>query len=70
MEEDSQEIIEERQRAESKNIARLNDSLYDDIHQIAGDLRFIKNLKIVGLIISFILGIVAGCSLLPKRKAK
>lgn len=60
----SQEIIEERKRIESKNIARLNDPLYDDIHQIAGDLRFIKNLIIVGLILSFVLGIVAGCSLL------
>lgn len=35
-----------------------NDPLYDDIHQIAGDLRFIKNLIILGIVCSVLLGIL------------
>lgn len=31
---------------------------YKDIHQIAGDIRFIKNLIIIGLVCGFILGII------------
>lgn len=48
----------EKERIENKIIAQKNDPLYDDIHQIAGDLRFIKNLIIVGLVCGFILGII------------
>lgn len=35
-----------------------NSQFYKDIHQIAGDLRFIKNLIIIGIICGFILGII------------
>lgn len=48
----------EKERIENKIIAQKNDPLYDDIHQIAGDLRFIKNLIIIGLVCGFILGII------------
>lgn len=48
----------EKERIENKKAAQKNDPLYDDIHQIAGDLRFIKNLIIIGLVSGFILGIV------------
>ena len=41
---------QEKKRIENKIIAQKNDPLYDDIHQIAGDLRFIKNLIIIGLV--------------------
>ena len=48
----------EKERIENKIVAQRNDPLYDDIHQIAGDLRFIKNLIIVGLVCGFILGLI------------
>ena len=32
--------------------------LYNDIHQIAGDLRFLKNLVIIGLVLGIILTLV------------
>lgn len=48
----------EKERIENKKVAQRNDPLYDDIHQIAGDLRFLKNLIIIGLVCGFILGIV------------
>lgn len=48
----------EKERIENKMVAQKNNPLYDDIHQIAGDLRFIKNLIIVGLVCGFILGII------------
>lgn len=35
-----------------------NRQYYKDIHQIAGDIRFIKNLIIIGLVCGFILGIL------------
>lgn len=54
----TQKINEERKQVEKKNLARQNNPLYDDKHQIAGDLRFIKNLIIIGLIASFILGLI------------
>ena len=44
----------EHKRQENERI----DPLYDDIHQIAGDLRFIKNLIIIGLVCGFVLGII------------
>lgn len=49
---------QEKERIENKIVAQKNDPLYDDIHQIAGDLRFIKNLIIIGLVCGFILGII------------
>lgn len=48
----------EKERIENKIVAQKNDPLYDDIHQIAGDLRFIKNLIIIGLVCGFVLGII------------
>ena len=48
----------------NKRVAQRNDPLYDDIHQIAGDLRFIKNLIIIGIVCSFILGIIELFSLI------
>jgi hypothetical protein len=54
----------EKERIENKIIAQKNDPLYDDIHQIAGDLRFIKNLIIVGLVCGFILGLIGVFGLL------
>lgn len=41
-----------------KSEIQNNSQIYNDIHQIAGDLRFIKNLIIIGLVCSFILGII------------
>lgn len=35
-----------------------NSQYYQDIHQIAGDIRFIKNLIIIGLVCGFVLGII------------
>lgn len=49
---------QEKERIENKIVAQKNDPLYDDIHQLAGDLRFIKNLIIIGLVCGFILGII------------
>lgn len=37
-----------------------NNIIQKDIHQIATDLRFIKNLIIIGLILSIIIGILSG----------
>lgn len=48
----------EKEQIESKKVAQRNNPLYDDIHQIAGDLRFIKNLIIFGLVCGVVLGII------------
>ena len=32
----------------------LSNPLYDDLHQLAGDIRFIKNIIIIGIIFEFI----------------
>lgn len=55
---------QEKERIENKIVAQKNDLLYDDIHQIAGDLRFIKNMIIFGLVCGFILGIICVLSML------
>lgn len=55
----TESIKAEEEMAERKIIAQKNDPLYDDIHQIAGDLRFIKNIIIIGLIISILSGILS-----------
>jgi len=55
---------QEKERIENKITAQKNDPLYDDIHQIAGDLRFIKNLIIIGLVCGFVLGIIGIIGLL------
>lgn len=57
-EEDIELEKQEKERIENKIVAQKNDPLYDDIHQIAGDLRFIKNLIIIGLVCGFIIGLI------------
>lgn len=52
-------IKREEDRTERKIIAQKDNPLYEDIHQIAGDIRFIKNIIIIGLIISIISGILS-----------
>lgn len=42
----------------------LTNPLYDDIHQIAGDLRFIKNLIIVGLVCGILVSLVTFVSMM------
>ena len=56
--EDIELAKQEKVRMENKMMAQRSDPLYDDIHQIAGDLRFIKNLIIIGLACGFILGLI------------
>lgn len=48
----AQLILKEDKRIEKKIIAQKNDPLYDDIHQIANDIRFLRNLVIIGLVLS------------------
>lgn len=50
----------EKQEAERQQKIELteNHPLYNDIHQITGDIRFLKNLVIVGLILGIILTLV------------
>ena len=58
-EENSQKAIQQKRvKVESQ---RTN-PLYDDIHQIAGDLRFIKNYLIFTIIAGIILGLIVVCS--------
>ena len=57
-EEDIELERQEKERIENKIVAQKNDPLYDDIHQIAGDLRFIKNLIIIGLVCGVVMGII------------
>ena len=57
-EEDIELEKQEKERIENKIVPQKNDPLYDDIHQIAGDLRFIKNLIIIGLVCGFIIGLI------------
>lgn len=48
---ENQERLEAQQAAQEKlDIERQVNPLYEDIHQIANDLRFIKNLIIAGLV--------------------
>ena len=46
--------IKEQQKIE----LTLNHPLYNDIHQIAGDIRFIKNLIIAGIAISVVMTLI------------
>ena len=47
------------QNQEKKNEARKTDPLYEDIHQIAGDLRFIKNFIIVSVIAALAMTVIS-----------
>lgn len=51
---------------ENKMEEQKNDSLYDYVRQIAEDLRFIKNLIIIGLVSGFVLWIINVFELLLK----
>ena len=58
-----QKIIEQvnKEKAVTQKIEiTQNHPLYHDIHQIAGDIRFMRNLIIAGLAICFIFGIIGG----------
>ena len=56
-----QRIAEEREAFEEKMLQdRVNNPLYEDIHQMATDIHFIKNLIIVSLVIAAIAGIFIG----------
>ena len=68
--------MKEKERIENKIVAQKNNPLYDDIHQIAGDLRFIKNL-IIGLfkinyfkLADDIMSLAAMCACGHRYKAK
>ena len=58
-EEKSQKKI---QQYRVKEELQKTNPLYDDIHQIARDLRFIKNYLIFTIIVGIILGIIVACS--------
>ena len=62
------QAFEEQQRRNTaiKDNARQTDPLYDDIHQIAQDLRFIKNSMIAGGVIAAV-AIVIICILFLLR---
>lgn len=47
------------QKKQEKCSAQQTDPLYDDIHQIAGDVRFIKNFIIVSIIISLVVMVIS-----------
>ena len=55
---------QEKERIENKITAQKNNPLYDDIHQLAGDLRVIKHLIIIGIVCDCILGIIGIIGLL------
>ena len=59
-----QKECQEKQRIQRKLTAQKNDPLYDDIHQIAGDLRFIKNFIIFGMVCGVALGVIGVLSML------
>lgn len=52
------EVKQKEQKLQIKLEAQEYNPLYDDIHQIAGDLRFIKNLIIFSIICGAVLGII------------
>ena len=60
IDEDPEVMTEEEH---SKLQAQKTDPLYDDIHQIATDLRFIKNYLVICIIIGAILGLISIVSL-------
>ena len=57
----SEEIYDMKNKienGENKIITQQSNPLYDDIHQIAGDLRFIKNLIVIGLVCGVVMWII------------
>lgn len=59
-----QKIADNERKSKEMYQARYDNPLYGDIHQIAGDLRFVKNLIIVLLILSVLAGIYLGIQVL------
>ena len=47
--------IENDEKIQQKMELTKSHPLYEDIHQIAGDIRFLKNLIIVGLVLGVVL---------------
>ncbi|MBQ2670726.1 MAG: hypothetical protein IJG06_08255 [Clostridia bacterium] len=43
---------------EKQSVQQMN-QYYSDVHQIAGDVRFIKNVIIAGIVIAVIIGIIS-----------
>ena len=68
-----QETYENAQRIENeKKFAQYTNPLYDDIQQIAGDVRFIKNFIIISVIIAVVIAVVAILTIhnMPKQFAE
>lgn len=61
---DKDEQLRQEAIQQEKHQNALTNPLYDDIHQIAGDLRFIKNLFIIGLVCMVVLAIIGVLSML------
>ena len=59
-----QKMQQEIQQQQIKEESQQTNPLYDDIHQIAGDLRFIKNYLIFTIIAGIVLGLIVACSAL------
>lgn len=53
-----------QEQEQIKDDARQTNPLYDDIHQIAGDLRFIKNYLIFCIVVGIIFGFIWVVSML------
>ena len=47
-----------QEQQQIKKDAQQTNPLYDDIHQIAGDLRFIKNYLIFSIVVGVIVGFI------------
>ena len=58
-----QQEIEKIRNAIKKDEDLTSDDLYKDVHQIAGDVRWFKNLTIILLAISVIVGIIMGIAI-------
>lgn len=54
--------LENDEKIQRKIELTKNHPLYEDIHQIAGDIRFLKNLIIVGLVLGIILILIGSFS--------
>lgn len=61
---DYKAYIQQKDNLERRNDemyqARVDNPLYEDIHQLAGDIRFIKNLIIVMLVIAVLASLFVG----------
>ncbi len=53
------EVKKQEQLIKEKQDNIISNPLYDDLHQLAGDIRFIKNIIIVGIIFEIVNVIIA-----------